>query len=342
MTGAGALPLPGSRTLANWARQLVSWQPGALWVGHLLLHRVEALVRRTLAVRTDPLQALVLRALAVTPGQSLQELQTRLHLDRQLLERLLRALESAGLARLESGWLPTEPGRRALDQGTQEHPMRERRVFYFVEDERPEGHPHFLPLADPPTLPWAAPSEWRFDVNLLSACLARPLEWKQRFGFPLDVEALAGNEPGLQGAEAWRGVILDRPERMVAVLALPQDGSNRLLGFAAQDKSWALASRSPQFTLTEGWREAFPEITVAMPVPSWSEAWHAWAQAHSWAKGEADQVQLRLEGHELQATGPAELLQRLRGEAAKGETWLLAGSGRLKAAAVVEVDDGNC
>jgi hypothetical protein len=342
MTVAGALPFPGSRTLANWARQLDSWQPGALWVGHILLHRVEALVRRTLAIRVDPLQALVLQALAVTPGESLQALQARLHLDRQLLERLLCALESAGLSRLEGGWQSTDLGRQALDQGTQEQQIRERRVFYFVEQERSDQHAHFLPFADPPTLPWAASSEWRFDVGLLSACVTRPVEWKRRFGFPLDVEAVAGNEPGLQGAEAWHGVILDRPERLAVVLTLPQDGSNRLLGFAAQEKGWALASRSPLFALDEGWREAFPGLAVDLPLPtSWTDAWRAWAQAHGWAKGDAEQVQLRPEGHRLLATVPRALAERLRGEAIKGETWLLAGSGRLKAAAVVEVHDAN-
>jgi hypothetical protein len=335
MTAEGALPFPGSRTLASWGRQLAAWQPEALWVGHILLHRVEALVRGTVAVRLDPLPLLVLKSLTVTPGKSLPALQAQLHLDRQLLGRLLQSLHSAGLARSESGWTSTDRGLQAVAEGRYARLTDQRQAFYFVQSERSARPPHFLPLAEPPTRPWPAGSDWRFDVSVLSACLAQPMEWKKRFGFPVDVEGTVGNEAGVQGAEAWRGVIIDRPERLVAVLALGQDG-NRLLGFAVQEKGWVLASESPLFTLDHGWREVFPDLTVEVPLQDWTDAWQGWAQAHGCAKREAEGVQITPEGHRLQATGARELVERLRNEAARGETWLLAGQGRLRAAAVLE------
>src|SRR5262249_7435360 len=161
---------------------------------------------------------LLLRALAVARGESLQQLHARLHFDRQLLERLLRGLQSAGLARAESGWQLTDQGQAALDEGEHARQIHERRGFYFVESERANADPHFLPLADAPTIPWPAESEWRFDVNLLTACVERPVEWKQRFGFPLDVEKIVRTEspPGTADMPPWRCVALDRPERLVA------------------------------------------------------------------------------------------------------------------------------
>src|SRR5262249_35580821 len=45
MMVSSSLAYPGSRSLAGWWRQLAPLHPRAVWLAHLLLHRVEALVR---------------------------------------------------------------------------------------------------------------------------------------------------------------------------------------------------------------------------------------------------------------------------------------------------------
>lgn len=47
MTAVAPLTFPGTRALAGWWRLLAPRQPRAMWVAHLLLHRIEALVRQT-------------------------------------------------------------------------------------------------------------------------------------------------------------------------------------------------------------------------------------------------------------------------------------------------------
>src|SRR5947209_6815734 len=112
MTAGPALTFPGSRTVAGWWRQLAACQPRALWVGHLLLHRVEALVRVARPRRPERLTLLVLQALHLGDGQPLEGLNARLHLGRQVLGRVLAALRAHGLAHVDAHgmWRATDAG----------------------------------------------------------------------------------------------------------------------------------------------------------------------------------------------------------------------------------------
>ena len=118
MTDLPALGFPGRRPLAAWWRQLARWQPRTLWVGHLLLHRVEALAVRSESARLDPIDRLVLKALALTPGETVARLDEPLHLGRQLLAQVLRGLQAAGLAEAtSSAWSATARGQEAVQSG---------------------------------------------------------------------------------------------------------------------------------------------------------------------------------------------------------------------------------
>src|SRR5262245_39636042 len=115
MTGAPSLAFPGSRTLAGWWRQLAPHHPRQLWVGHLLLHRVEAPARLTRICHPDAftlllLKALVLESPAEGAGTPLESLEGRLHLGRQVLLQVLRGLAAEGLAGPEAagGWALTD------------------------------------------------------------------------------------------------------------------------------------------------------------------------------------------------------------------------------------------
>src|SRR5947209_11432108 len=98
MTAAAPLVFPGGRVLAGWWRPLAARAPRALWVGHFLLHRVEALVEVARRADVDPLSRLVVRALSAAPGPSVGDLDARLHLGPQVLGQVLRQLEGEGLA----------------------------------------------------------------------------------------------------------------------------------------------------------------------------------------------------------------------------------------------------
>ena len=111
-------------------------------------------------------------------------------MDREVLRRWLGDLSADGL--IESaggGWRLTERGRRALDAGAYTASVEERRAFTFVEEGDPNSPPRFVALHGP-AVALPPPPDWRFDPAALAACVRRPPEWKERHGFPADVEAV--------------------------------------------------------------------------------------------------------------------------------------------------------
>jgi hypothetical protein len=356
MNAVPAPAFPGSRVLAGWWRQLAPAGAQGVWVGHLALHHVEALVELTRPRRPDPFTLLVLDALRLeqtrqpegppgAPAATTLRLDERLHLGRPLLRQVLRTLQGEGLVREggPGGWALTPLGEQALARG--EYPLRtqERRDFHFVQprEPAPEALPHFLNLNSHSSVPTPVSEEWEFDPTALRTCLARPPEWKQRYGFPADVSAVIGPAVGEESA-AWRQVIVDRPERLLAVLVrVGGEGEpDRLLGFAAQQEGWALQADAPAFTVAGRWDELFPELGAGPPAEAWREAWLAWCQPRGIPTAEAAACSLELHGERLRVRAPGRLIERLeaaRSDAIKGEAWLLAGEGVIRRAAVLEV-----
>jgi hypothetical protein len=353
MSVAAPLLFPGSRTLSGWWRQLAAWQPHALWIGHLLLHRVEALVRVTQPRRADPFMQLVLRALRLDEAndaphtlampQRLERIQSRLHLERPLLAQVLRRLESEGLIQLAADRLLTALGQQAAEQGEFPQIGQERRVFYFLDGGRPERRPHFLNLRRHSDLPCPARDGWEFSVGDLGACIRQSAAWKQQRGFPEEVQDVVGTKP--TDAAPWQSVILDRAERLVAafILAPAEEGRDRLLGFAVQEETWILESAEPILALGSGWQEPFPELGRDPPLDQWREAWRTWCQPRGLPVPEVSACGLERQGHCLKVLAAPRLLERIqagRGDALRGKAWLLAGEGPYRAAALLEISCG--
>jgi hypothetical protein len=346
MTAVSPLVFPGSRTLASWWKQLAPLQPRALWAGHLLLHRVEALATLHLLSPLERVSLFVLKALALTGESSLQDVDHRLHLGLPLLRQLLRQLESEKLVRpKEDGtWSLTELGQQGQQQGSYTQIRPERRVFYFVESEEPARPPHYLNFAhQPASLPWLAGDGWRFEPSHLQACVGRPADWKQRFGFPLEVQQILGGGTARAGSasQEWQHIILDQPERLVTALVLAaSDGRERLLGFAVQPEGWALQATEPAFAIEADWQEAFPHLAVDLSLDHWHHAWRAWCQPRGLPAAEVAACVLERQSYRLRVLAAPRLVERLRAarsDVFKGEAWLLAGTGQLRAAAQVEL-----
>lgn len=347
MTGAPSLSFPSSRTLVAWWKLLAARRPRRLWVGHLLLHHVEALVRLSKLCPSDPFTQFVLKVLPLA-GATLDQADSRLHLGRQVLRQVLRHLQGEGLVEADSAgrWRTTPLGRQALDQGTYPRTDHERRTFYFVESERRDQPPHFLNVTRPGSVPWPAPDGWDFEVRHLETCVQRPDEWKRLHGFPLEVQDVlaveTNGQPGPGQPPSWQRVVLDRPERLPAVIVLAPDaaGGDLLLGFGIQQEGWALQAGEPAFALDGGWQEAFPDLAEATPPEAWRRAWLAWCQSRNIPAADAEACVLEPVEHRLRVVAPGRLMQRLRSarsEALKHEAWILAGEGRIRAAALLDV-----
>ena len=362
MTAVSPLVFPRSRTLAAWWKQLADLQPRALWVGNLLLHRVEALAALHLLSRLDPLSFFVLRAVALA-GATLPRLNERLHLGLPLLRELLLFLERAQLIRPEDNgsWSLTTLGQQGIEQGSYTRPRKERRTFYFVESEQPARPPHFLKFQkETTTLASPGVDGWHFEPALLQACIDRPVEWKQRFGFPQEVQQILGTDPeearALPASQTWQRIVFDRVERLVAALvlvpavetgAVPHSSKKltsgdeeRLLGFAVKPGGWELQAGEPAFVLNTDWQDAFPELAEEPPLDQWRQAWREWCQPRGLPAADVDACVLEPQGCRLRLSAPPRLVERLRAarsDVFKGEAWVLAGTGRLREAAVIEL-----
>jgi hypothetical protein len=330
MTAAVPFPLPPGRVLSAWRRELSAFRPSRLRLAHLLLHRVEALIRRTTARTVDPLHLALLKQLSAAAPQE------RLGVDRAVLSRWLRELADAGLAEASEGrWRPTVMGSRALDTGACTEAVEERRVFTFLDDSDPLGPPSFVPLQGR-GVALAPPPGWRFDPAALEACVRRPAEWKARCGFPADVDAVvAPHGPGAQSAPDWRRVVLDRAEQIVLVFVPSADAPPRHLGFAARPEGWALLTAAPALILQaeEGRAEALPELADEPALEAWREAWRGWCMGRRLQVADACRVEAMED--RIRVTAPRALAERMGAE--RSEAWLLAGDGRVRVAAPMEI-----
>jgi hypothetical protein len=327
MTAGLPFPIPPDRVLSSWRRALASFQPRRLWLGQLLLHRVEALVRVARRREVEPVRLALLRQLAEAAPLD------QLRVDRDLLARWLQELSADGLIEPEGGRRLTERGRQALDSGAYTASVDERRVFTFLDEGDPIRPLLFAPLQGR-AVALTPPPGWRFEPATLEESVRQSQEWKARHGFPTDVEAVLGSAAS---ATDWRRVILDRPEQLLMVFVLSGDpAEKRRLGFAVRADDWVLQAESPALSLDEEDRDALPALGAEPSPEAWREAWRVWCQR----RGLSDADACRIESLEdrVRVIAPRGLASTLGGD--RNEAWLLAGAGRTRVAAPMEIVEG--
>jgi hypothetical protein len=319
-----------------------------MWFGRLLLHRVEALIRVTRVRSLDPWHRALLGLVGARVPCS-GELDSRfgdLHMDRQILTRFVRELTDAGLLHANGTgvWDLTAAGRHALETGAQVVAAEERRTFYFVDNTPSHRPPHFLPLrhtspGDRGLAPDVAAGA--FDLRELEACIRQPAPWKTRYHFPADVEALLPPRPEDSPAANSRCVVLDSLEQQ-ALVFLRTDGPSgelTLLAFPVRAENWML-DPEPILTFAGGWQEVLSDLSEEPPPEAWRQAWQAWCHPRGLPSSEVDACRLERVEHRLLVRAPRRLIERLqaaRSDAIKQEAWLLAGTGRTRTAAQLEL-----
>jgi|SRR5579884_993773 len=357
MSAAFVHSWPGSRVLLGWWRELADYKPQRVHLAHLLVHRVEALVlvRRPRLLDRWQRALLGLAGAHVPHGGELISSLSALQMDPQMLGQLIRELTDSGLLhRNGSGlWQMTPAGRHALETGAVPVAAEERRTFTLVDNSALGRPPHFLPLElGPARLAEPASPEavgCSFETAFLEACIGQTPQWKARFRFPTDVESLLSPRPDESPAANWRRVILDTVEhRLVVFIHTAQpvgqasrlsSSAPRLLAFAVRPEGWALEAE-PLLTLAEGWEEALPDLTVEPTPAMWRQAWQTWSHPRSLPQAEVAACRLERADHRLLVYAPPRLIDRLRAarsDAVKQEAWLLAGEGRTRLAAQIEL-----
>jgi hypothetical protein len=357
MSAAFVQSWPGSRVLLGWWRELADRKPQQLRLSRLLVHRVEAavLVRRPRALDRWQRALLGLARAYISQGGALLESLADLQMDTQVLGQLVRELTESGLLhRNGTGlWQVTPVGRHALETGTVPLAAEERRTFAFVDNSALGRPPHFLPLglgpvrlAEPASLEAAGCS---FEIAFLETCIRHTPEWQTRFRFPTDVESLLPPRSEESLAANWQRVVLDALEHrpFVFIHAAQTVGSAsrlspaapRLLGFAVHPEGWGLEPES-LLALADGWEEALPDLAAEPSLEMWRQAWQTWSHPRSLPPAEVASCRLERADHRLLVYAPPRLIDRLRAarsDAIKQEAWLLAGDGRTRTAAQIEL-----
>jgi hypothetical protein len=353
MSAAFVQSWPGSRVLLGWWRELAGRKPQQLRLCRLLVHRVEALVLVRQARPLDRWQRalLGLAGAHIPQGGELLKSLTDLQMDVQVLGLLVRELAESGmLHRNGTGqWQMTPAGRHALETGTAPIAVEERRTFAFVDNSALGLPPHFLPLSEGLTPPETAvrgaappPSEaLHFEAAFLEACIRQTPEWKARFRFPTDVEAVLPPRPDESPTANWRRVVLDAVEHRLFVFihAAQTSTAPLLLGFSVRPEDWLLDPK-PLLTLAEGWEEPLPDLAAEPSLEMWRQAWQTWSHPRSLPPAEVAACRLERANHRLLVYAPPRLIDRLRAarsDAIKHEAWLLAGEGRTRTAAQIEL-----
>jgi hypothetical protein len=311
-----ALHFPSSRVLAGWWRQLLPLSPEAIWVGHLFLHRVEALVHFVASQPLDKLNHLLLQAIHLewkseSAPPLLERLQARLHFPPPILNQLLRNLGDLGLVRHGDGAMRlTEHGEAALSSMQFPQPKVERRVFTFLERLDPAGSrlgdPAFLPLTLDRGQNWHPSEPLPFRFEWLQSCQSQSAAWKRTHGFPETLDKII-----LPGADLsdWKNVVVLRPERIVAALARTADG---VCAFLAKPDGWTLAATQPIFTLSAEALLAHPELTPAMSDGDVARAWQHLAESHHLTPDEVKAASIEHANSELRVRLPESVQARFR------------------------------
>jgi hypothetical protein len=335
--------------LLGWWRELARWNPQQLGFAHLEVQRVEALVGVTRPIDLGPLESALLESVV----RGAEATAADLHLDPALLTALLRDLAERGLLEPAGSapagrpaWMPTDAGREAARSGTA-GPTRERMAFHFAPGLAGRREPHYLPLegwriGNPPPAGLAAEGG-RFDL-LLEECIRQPAEWKARFGFPAEVREVHASAQGGPVSDPHSVMLACRARLLLVLIEVAgEPGCAGLLGFAVRADGWALEGEAPVLSLREGWRELFPEMAGPLPEETWRAAWRSWCQQRILPPSEVEACRLEPAGHRLRVHAPARLVARLRNarsDAMKGEAWLLAETGSVRPAALLEVVEG--
>jgi hypothetical protein len=346
MSAVFAPSWPDSRVLLGWWRELADRQPRQMRFGHLLLHRLEALVRIRRLHSLDRWQHSLLR-LAGTRlpcGEDPIKFLNDLQIDKQLLGQLVRELTANDLLHCNGDglWQMTAQGRRALESSLLSTDAEERRTFVFADNSTLDRAPHFLSLQPASITEALAPpsieaTDSPFAIAHLEACIAQTAEWKARHRFPSDVEALLPPRSGDASTANLRRVILDAVayHSFVFLHTVEANGASSLWGFPVRTENWTLPSK-PLLALADGWRDALPDLAEEPSPESWRQAWRDWSQSRGLSDVEVEACRLERVAHRLLVHAPPSLLDRLR-TTVKQEAWLLAGEGRTRVAAQIEL-----
>ncbi|MFO0929871.1 MAG: hypothetical protein U0736_23070 [Gemmataceae bacterium] len=328
------LPLPGGRVLHGWWRELAPLAPRRVWFAQLAVHRVEVLGEVSTTTARGRLATALLGLLARRPAPvSPAEAAGDLALDLPLAAALFDDLTAAGLLEpVGDRWAVRSPAAGNADGPTASGTLQ-RRTFYFTDDTPPG----YVPLKPDSGVPFTPPDEWAAAVQPVADALAQqPAGWKQAHGFPTptssglvlpaDVAAVDAGEQRRSTSPSWPRLVLVETDLAGWWRCRRGRTAGRAGGRPEGRSAGGQPARCPG---ARGGRRRSVAAGVARLV-----------SATKSARRRRGRLPAGAVGHRLQVRAPARLVDRLRlgaGATLARRAWLLAGTGRVRAAAQIEL-----
>jgi hypothetical protein len=132
---------------------------------------------------------------------------------------------------------------------------------------------------------------------------------------------------------------VDRPgQALLALVEVAARSGTLLLGFPVRPDGWTLG-REPVLSWPDG-ADRLGALGADPGLESWRLAWQLWCQQRSLPGNDVEACRLEVVGHRLRVQASTRLVERLRSarsDALKGEAWLLAGTGRVRPALLIEL-----
>lgn len=334
MIPASVAAHPAGRVLTAWCRRLADHAPRRIWFADLFVRRLELLGLYLRPISLDPLDRLMLDALAMSPAPTPAHVSKRLGLSENAFRLIVSDLLARQLIRIDgSGGLSAADGALHATGPSEIHaPVLERRTFRVLADFN-----SYLPL-HAEGMSTNLPGDARSALESLRACVAQSPAWKKQHGFPEDLKVILDlDSDSVPTIPNWKRVPIDQGERHTLVLI--HSSHDRVLGFSVR-LDGSITGQAPCLDLDI--MTATETLGLAEPdAIAWKTAWHDWCQlVRGVNPSEIEACTIDRQEYRLRVKTPADLLEKLRfarPEAFSAEAWLLTGDSRCRSAGLLEL-----
>ena len=222
------------------------------------VHTVEACVAVSRQEVVDEVELFVLKAIDLLQGSDLDGINGLLHIGRQIIYQIAaKMIRDETLSQDAHGvYTVTAAGYDAIQKGKITKLEQRRMLFHFIDNSMEfvkfsdAGLKRLIDINADET-----PSEWRFEIDYLKGCINRPLEWKQRRQFPMEIQDIV--EPDASGesspeADSDNSLVVDKAQALDCAIKVEyqNDRPVELSIYAASLKGF-IGTTEPVLSLTD-------------------------------------------------------------------------------------------
>lgn len=215
------------------------------------LHAVEACVAVTERETIDEFEYFILKALGLLGTPNVEELNSLLHIGRQVILQITVKMKKEGLLWIadNGNFAMTDLGKKSLESGLLVKLQTKRRIFYFIDqsnefvriDDRSND---FLVDLEPNDIT----SDWKFNTKALQACIGQSDDWKKHRQFPLDIHELImpSSKKKYDGLSKPQTLIIDKAQsvKCAILVKFENDMPSELFAYPISRRGYLLDTDS--------------------------------------------------------------------------------------------------